>query len=204
MWWKILLKWLKTLLNSKIFLYAVIAGCIYLWMIDRKNLSANVDRLKQNQDALLANQSEQIDLTKREFQKYYHYEDSIAQKIGIKPNQVQNVIVNNYHYKDTSIVQFPMTHSGDTMKFIKPVGCWKVEGYVLKDSITFTKRKFDDVFHTFLYNKKRDIKVSFKKNINFDHSFLFIKWNNLTVDAKTYSECKNDTIQVEKNLKIDN
>jgi len=190
--WTIILKWIKNLLNSKIFLYAVIAGCIYLWMIDRKNLSANVDRLKQNQDALLANQSEQIDLTRREFKKYYHYEDSIAQKIDIKPNQVQNVIVNNYHYKDTSIIQFPLIPTkGDTLKFIAPIKCMKVEGYTIDKKIIFTNETFNDKFHTFLYGVR-------------PHKFLFIKWGKWIVDSKTYSECLNDTVSVEKNLKINN
>jgi len=200
--WTVILSWGKKILNSKLLLYAVIAGVVYLWMVDRKNLAENVNRLEKNQNALIQNQSEQIELTKREFVKLYHKEDSIAQKIGIKPNQVQQVIVNNYHYKDTSIVQFPTIKIGDTIKFIKPVGCLKVEGYVLRDSITFTNQRFDDILHTFLYRNKRDTKISFGKNIAYDHSFLFFKWNDRTINAKTYSECKGDTIKVENNLKI--
>lgn len=187
--WTIVLKWLKNLLNSKLLLYVVIAGIVYLWMVDRKNLANNVERLERNQNALVLNTSEQIELTKREFKKLYHKEDSIAQLVGIKPNQVQQVVVNNYHYKDTSIVQFPTIQVGDTIKFIKPVGCLKVEGYVLRDSITFTKQEFNDKLHTFLYGKR-------------PHKFLFIKWGKWIIDSKTYSECKQDIISIETNLKI--
>ena len=187
--WTVILKWGKKILNSKLLLYAIIAGVVYLWMVDRKNLADNVDRLSRNQDAILLRQSEQVELTQREFKRLYYKEDSIAQLVGIKPKQLQQVIVNNYHYKDTSIVQFPTIKSGDTIKFVKPIGCLKVEGYVLRDSISFTKPEFNDKLHTFLYGKR-------------PHKFLFIKWGKWIIDAKTYSECKNDTIQVEKNLKI--
>jgi len=187
------LSWGKKILNSKLFLYTVIVGCIYLWIVDRKNLAENVDRLGRNQTALVLKNSEQIELTKREFTRLYHKEDSIAQFIGIKPKQLQNVIVNNYHYKDTSIVKFPLipTNTGDTVKFIKPTGCVRVEGYVLNKDIIFNKVEVFDTFTTYLYGKR-------------PHKFLFIKWGKWIIDAKTYSECKKDTIQVEKNLKINN
>ena len=187
--WKVIIKQLKNLINSKLFLYLVIGGLVYFWYLDRQNLAENVNRLSRNQEALVLHTTEQVEITKREFQKLYHKEDSIAKSIGIKSNQVQQVIVNNYHYKDTSIVQFPLEEHGDTLKFIKPIGCIQVEGYVLDKNITFTKTESIDTLTTILYGKR-------------PHKFLFFKWGKWVIDAKTYSACKQDTIHIEKNLKI--
>lgn len=185
--WSIILKNLNKFLNSKLLLYVVIAGVVYLWTVDRKNLADNVSRLEKNQDALILNQSEQVELYRKDFKRYFPKLDSIAKKINItKPTQI---IVNNYSYKDTSIVQFPMKQYGDTLKFAKPIGCIRVEGYVLDKVITFTKQESIDTLTTFLYGKR-------------PHKFLFIKWGKWIIDAKTYSACKGDTIKIEKNLKI--
>ncbi len=193
MWYTILLKWIKTILNSKIFLYAVIAGVGYLWIIDRGNLRDNILRLEANQHAILLNNNEQIELTKREFKKFYAKEDSIAHLIGIKSNQIQNVIVSNYHYKDTTIVQFPLVqdsiYKSDTLKFIAPIKCMKIEGYVLDKKIVFTKEEYNDKLHTYLYGVR-------------PHHFWFIKWGRWIVEAETYSECLEDPINIEENLKI--
>lgn len=197
---------LKNILNSKIFLYCIIGFVIWFWIKDRQSLKQDVERLSNNQIALTLQHSRELEVTKNEFKRLFHKEDSIAQLVGIKPSQVQQVIVNNYHYKDSTVVNVPYQDSTktDTMKFIAPLGCMKVEGYVTKKGVTFTNEEFNDKFHTFLYkiNNKR---ISFrnKDKINYDHSFLFLKWNK-HFDVKTYSECKQDTVSVETNIKVIN
>jgi hypothetical protein len=198
MWIKIL-TFLKTIINSKIFLYAVIGLVIYLWFTDRKNLTTTITKLDRNQTALLSNHNEQVELTRREFQKFYRREDSIMQLIGIKPKQVQNVIVNNYHYKDSTIVIVPLkkdsvTSKSDTLKFLAPLGCMKVSGYVINKTLVFEKESYSDKFHTFLYGER-------------PYFFLGIKWlgyGKWIINSKTYSECLNDVVETESNLKIDN
>jgi hypothetical protein len=198
MWIKIL-TFLKTIINSKIFLYAVIGLVIYLWITDRKNLSNTVGRLERNQDALLINSREQQVLTTREFKRLYPKVDSLAQALGIKPKQVQNVIVNNYHYKDSTVVIVPLKPSdtiyskSDTLKFLAPLGCMKVSGYVINKTLVFNKEFYNDKFHTFLYGER-------------PHFLLGIKWlgyGKWIINSKTYSECLNDIITTESNLKIE-
>ena len=195
---------IQKIINSKIFLYCVIGVLIWFWINDRIKLKQDINRFESNQISLIENYSRELQLTRQSFQKLFHKEDSIAKLIGIKPTQLQQVIVNNYHYKDSTInnIHYSDTTKRDTMKFIAPLGCMKLEGYTTKEGITFTAKEFNDKLHTYLYkiNNKR---VSFrsKDKIGFDRSFLFIKWNN-HIDSKTYSECKQDTISIEKNIKI--
>jgi hypothetical protein len=183
---------IKNLLNSKLFLYCVIGGLVYFWYIGDQKKNEKIDRLSSNQIALTEQFSRQLQLTSQDFQRIYHKEDSIAKIVGIKPNQIQQVIVNNYHYKDSTNTYIPYvdTTKRDTLKFIAPLKCMKVEGYVVKSGVVFTKEEFNDKLHTFLYKK-------------YDHKFLFFKWGKY-IDAKVYSECKHDTIAVEKNIKIIN
>ena len=198
MWIKIL-TFLKTIFNSKLFLYIVIGGVVYLWWMDRGNLTTTITRLDRNQTALLSNHNEQVEITKKEFQRFYHREDSIMQILGIKPKQVQNVIVNNYHYKDSTTVIIPLQKDtshfkSDTLKFLAPLGCMKVSGYVINKTLIFEKESYNDKFHTFLYGER-------------PHFFLGIKWlgyGKWVINSKTYSECLNDIVETESNLKIDN
>lgn len=202
--WMTITKTLQKLINSKVFPYCVIGGLIYFWIADRVELRKNVSRLENNQLALVEQYSRQIEITNSTFERLFHKEDSIAKLVGIKPESVQQVIVNNYHYKDSIIVNIPFTDStkSDTIKFLTPIKCMKIGGYITKSGITFNYEEYNDKLHTFLY-KVNNKKISFrnKEKVGFDKSFLFIKWNN-HFDAKTYSECKQDTISIEKNIKI--
>jgi hypothetical protein len=196
MWIKIL-AFLKTIINSKIFLYIVIALVVYLWYTSNKRLNDNVSRLERNQNALILNSNEQVSLTTREFKRLYHKEDSIMQSLGIKPKQIQNVIVNNYHYKDSTTVFIPLQqdtiHHSDTLKFLAPINCMKIKGYVIDKTIVFTEEEQTDKFHTFLYGER-------------PHHLLGIKWlgyGKWIIEAKTFSECLQGVIQTESNLKIE-
>lgn len=190
-----LLPILKSVLSNKITLYIGGGLLIYLLWMNNLKLRESVGRLENNQIALTEQYSRQLDLNRQDFQRIYHKEDSIAKVIGIKPKQLEQVIVNNYHYKDSisTTINIPYKRdslSKDTIKFIEPLGCMNISGYIYNNSIKFTGEEFSDILHTFLYKR-------------YDHKFLFFKWGKY-IDAKTYSECKNDTISVEKNIKIIN
>ena len=76
-------------------------------------------------------------------------------------------------------------------KFFKvESGCWNINGYVQNDSISFTNKELNDELTTFLYKNHR-------------HSYIWglIKTGKY-YDSKIYSKCKNDTIRVQKNIKI--
>jgi hypothetical protein len=187
--WKIL----QNLINSKIFLYCVIGGLVWFWITDRSELRQNIHRLENNQIALTTQQSIQQQVTVGEFKKLHSKEDSIAKLVGLKPNQIQNVIVNNYHYKDTTIVEVPLqpkdSLSRDTLSFVAPINCMQVKGEVINNKkVRILDVELNDKLHTFVYKK-------------YNNKFLFIKWNKY-YDVITYSECMKKNINVEQNIKI--
>jgi hypothetical protein len=195
---------IQKIINSKIFLYCVIGILIWFWINDRINLRKDINRFESNQKALIEQHSREIQITSKTFERLFHKEDSIAKLVGIKPTILQQTIVNNYSHKDSTVVNIPFkdTTNIDTIKFIAPIKCFKIGGYVTKSGITFNYEEYNDKLYTFLY-KVNNKRVSFrsKDKIGFDKSFLFIKWNN-HIDSKTYSECKQDTVSIEKNIKI--
>lgn len=200
----------KQIINSKIFLYCVIGGIIYFWIQDRKELRQNIQRLETNQIALSINHSIQQQMTSSEFKMIHYMEDSIARLIKIKPKQLQNIIVNNYHYHNDSTHSAPLQpidpdininsditidsdiNKKDTLYFKVPINCGEIKGRVINNiKVDITRVELQDKLHTYLYGITRK------------HKFLFIKWGDWVVsNAATYSECMKDTINVEKNIKI--
>ena len=195
---------IQKVLNSKIFLYCVIGGLIWFLINDKIKFKQTINRLENNQLALIEQYSRQIEVTQQTFEKLFHKEDSIAKLVGIKPVQLQQTIVSNYYDKDSIVVNVPFKDSTnrDTLRFLTPVKCMVIGGYVTKSGITFNYEEYRDKLYTFLY-KVNNKRISFrsKDKIGFDRSFLFVKWNN-HVNVKVYSECKQDTISIEKNIKI--
>jgi hypothetical protein len=185
-------KLFNKVINSNIAIYIILGVIIYLLYTSNVSLRNSVNRLESNQIALTEQYSRELQLNRQDFKRIYSKEDSIAKLVGIKSKQIQQVIVNNYHYKDstTNYIPYRDTTRRDTMKFIAPLGCIKVEGYTTSKGIVFTHKEYNDILHTFLYKK-------------YDHKFLFFKWGKY-IDAKVYSECKGDTVAVEKNIKIIN
>ena len=188
-----LLKIFKEIINKPIIIYCILGFIIYLQFSHSISLKQDVNRLQNNVVALSIDQSIQQQMTIGEFKKLQHKEDSIAKIIGIKPNQLQNIIVNNYHYKDTTIVEIPLqpkdSISKDTLQFIASIKCTKIEGEVINNKkVRIINIELNDTLHTFVYKK-------------YNNRFLFIKWNKY-YDAITYSECTKKNINVEKNIKI--
>ena len=173
--WSLVLNKILQLINSKLFLYCVIGGLVWFWINDRISLKENINRLENNQIALVESHSRQMEITSKTFERLFHKEDSIAKLVGIKPEVLHQVIVNNYSHKDSTIVNIPFKDSvnRDTLKFIAPLKCLTVEGYVTKQGITFTKEEFNDRLYTFLY-KVNNKKISFrnKDKVGFDRSSL--------------------------------
>jgi hypothetical protein len=151
--------------------------------------------LETNQIALTTNSSIQQQVYLGEFKKLHSKEDSIAKLIGLKPKDITNVVVNNYHYKDTTIVQVPLipkdSTSKDTLTFISPIKCGYVSGEVYLKNMTIKIKEVDtkDTLHTFLYE-------------NYNRFLGFLWKRNKRYEAVTYSECMNKVINTEENIKI--
>lgn len=196
-----LLNKIQQLINSKIFLYLVIGGLVYFWINDRVELRQDIKRLENNQTALTTNSAMQQQMYLGEFKKIHHKEDSIAKLVGLKPKDITNVIVNNYHYKDTTIVEVPVTPRdslSDTLQFISPINCGYIKGRItgLPKDIDVSKIKvgvedtdIKDSLYTYMYE-------------DYDRFLGFLWKRNKRYEAVTYSECQKKIIHTEKNVKI--
>jgi len=195
-----ILKYISTLfnkiINSNITIYIILGVIIYLLYTSNVKLRNDVSRLENNQIALTTEYSRQIEVSKSTFKQLFHKEDSIANLINIKTKTIKNVVVNNYHYKDTTIVSFPLTKKDsintDTLQFTANMGCMMVDGEVIKstNTINIKDKDYRDVLYTYLYEA-------------YDSRFLGFLWKiGKHIDAKTYSECMQDTVSIERNIKI--
>jgi hypothetical protein len=197
-----ILKYISTLfnkiINSNIAIYIILGVIIYLLYTSNVSLRNNVNRLESNQIALTTEYSRQIEVSKSTFKQLFHKEDSIANLINIKTKTIENVVVNNYHYKDTTIVSFPLTKkdslskNNDTLQFVANMGCMLINGEVIKstNTINIKDKDYRDVLYTYLYEA-------------YDSRFLGFLWKTgKHIDAKTYSECMQDTVSIERNIKI--
>lgn len=184
----------KKVFNSNVLIYIILGFIIYLLYTSNVELRNSVNRLESNQTALAIEYSRQIEVTKNDFKRLFHIEDSIANKIGVKTKRIENVIVNNYHYKDTTIVSFPIIKkdsvNNDTLSVSVDLGCMKIEEEIIGDTVYVKDKEYRDVLYTYLYQV-------------YDGRFLGFLWKTgKHIDAKTYSECMQDTILVERNIKI--
>lgn len=189
--WTVILNKIQQLINSKIFLYLVIAGLVYFWINDRVELRQDIKRLENNQTALTINSAIQQQVYLGEFKKLHHKEDSIAKLVGLKPKDITNVIVNNYHYKDTTIVEVPLIPKDSTLEFIAPINCGYIKGNVdiKKMIVKINDVDLKDSLYTYMYE-------------DYDRFLGFLWKRNKRYEAVTYSECQKKIIHTEKNIKI--
>jgi hypothetical protein len=182
---------IQQLINSKIFLYLVIGGLVYFWINDRVELRQDIKRLENNQTALTINSAIQQQVYLGEFKKLHHKEDSIAKLVGLKPKDITNVIVNNYHYKDTTIVEVPLIPKDSTLEFIAPINCGYIKGNVdIKEMVVkINDVDLKDSLYTYMYE-------------DYDRFLGFLWKRNKRYEAVTYSECQKKIIHTEKNIKI--
>ena len=190
-----LLPILQKILNSKIFLYCVIGGLVWFYITNSIKTRETIHRLENNQIAYAQQSSMQIQLTTAQFKLMEPKLDSIAKLVKLKPKDITNVIVNNYHYKDTTIVTVPLTPkdstSKDTFEFISPMKCGYVKGLVDTKNLTIRITDIDlkDTLDTYLYE-------------DYDRFLGFLWKRNKRYEAVTYSECQHKVIHTQKNVKI--
>ena len=149
--------------------------------IDRQRIESNYDVLQSN------DKSKQVNLTLEEFKKYYSRFDSIANELDIKSKYIKTIINNKYNIIDT-------IRNFEIKKFDIKKDCYTLSGQIdWKNDNISTKLDVNDNLTTFLYEKR----VQKWWNIN-GH----LPWGKKEMMAKTYSDCKKDTISVQNNIQI--
>jgi len=182
----------------KIGIYAFLAGLVTLLVLMLFNFRNENKRLKTNFDIELRQELDrQQKITKNEFKKYFSEFADTLKNYGIKPNRVENVIQIKYNYKDTLIPKYVLKYK-DTLieyydtnfivtfsEFDVSGKCHRVTGYILADSLMIESIETNDKLLVSLYKEKRKC--------------LFAKRG---IKAIAISECKGDTLEVLRNLKV--
>jgi hypothetical protein len=179
--------------NLKLILQIAAIAILVLFIVDYCNEKKNRKVYEQNQMNYLVDGSRQLQLTRAELKTLLENDQALAGKLdtmGIKVRNVTNIVENTYHIKDTTITHNSFYHDQITDRnyFDIDAGCFRILGYVTPDSIVTNSKELNDKLTTFLYK-------------DFRRRFWFIKWSPYYT-AKTWSECKHDTISVTRNIKI--
>ncbi len=177
----------------KLILQLAAIGLLIYFIYDSCNQRAERKIYEQNQLNYLTDGARQLTLTRAELKTLLANDQQLAGKLdtmGIKVRNVTNIIENTYHIKDTTITHNTFIHDQltDRNYFNVDAGCFHISGYVTPDSIITQSKELNDKLTTFLYK-------------DFRHRFWFIKWSKFYT-AKTWSDCKHDTIAVTRNIKI--
>jgi hypothetical protein len=180
---------INTILISTILVMIVIISFLFKLYKNEKE-----DRIRYNNNmiSLIENRDRQQILTVDELKRLYPKYDSLAKELKIKTKFITNVIETRYKFKDTLVTTTIIKKDNLSEKsyFNLNEKCYSLSGYLKSDSISFTKKEFNDKFTTFLYK-------------DWEKKYL---WGLIKIrpyyNIKVWSECVNDTISVENNIKI--
>lgn len=149
-------------------------------------------RFNDNYTAVLMDKSRQQELTAKELEKLYPKYDSLANVLNIKTKLITNIIETKYKFRDSVVTSSVLRKDSISEKsyFNLNEKCYKLSGFIKKDSISFTNKEFNDKLTTFLYK-------------DYEHKYLWglFKFKPYYT-AKVYSDCMKDTVSVLNNIKI--
>ena len=178
--------------------FLVVFGLLVLFFSLWKKERTERKRIQTNFDIELKNELDrQQTLTTKEFKTYFSDIADTLKNYGIKPNQVENVVSVRYVYKDT-LIPVRVLNFVDTLieyfdtsfvvtfsDFEVESKCNVVKGYIWADTLVINSIETTDKLLISLYKEKR--KCLFKKR---------------GIRAIAISECKGDTLDVLRNLRV--
>lgn len=173
---------------------AILIMIVTIFFLFKLYKSEREDRIRYNNNmiSLIEDKNRQQILTVNELKRLYPKYDSLAKELKIKTKHITNVIETRYDFKDTLITSTIIKKDSLSEKsyFNLKEKCYNLSGYIKSDSISFTKKEFNDKLTTFLYK-------------DWEKKYL---WGLIKLrpyyNIKVWSECMRDTIGVENNIKI--
>ena len=176
------------------FIGTILVMSIMIFFLFKLYKSEREDRIRYNNNmiSLIEDKSRQQVLTVNELKRLYPKYDSLAKELKIKTKFITNVIETRYNFKDTLLTTTIISKDSLSEKsyFNLKEKCYNLSGYIKSDSISFTKKEFNDKLTTFLYK-------------DWEKKYL---WGLIKLrpfyNVKVWSECMKDTIEVENNIKI--
>jgi len=170
---------------------AVLLGIVVALSCILHSQIKETNRLKTNLMAEYTdNHSIQQTITPAEFKKYFADLNTKLKQYGIKAGQVQNIINIKYHFIDTLIPRDTLIYVYDTIghdyyaEFDIRSNCTRVIGNVCDNIIEIESVENYDSILISLYREK---------NCLFNHR----------IKAIAISQCKGDTLQILRNLKVE-
>ncbi len=162
------------------------------------DLKKEVTRISDNFEIEMLKLNKELQLTKSELKTLYPSIDSLSKKLDIKLKNIEHIVQIEYRYYDTTITHSKTVYDSinEKLTFIAPRKCGQIEGYVQKRDVVITKDTYNDDFTLFLYKEKpRLLKIG---------NFIDWRqpWRKYTHTAKFYSECKQDTINITRDIKM--
>lgn len=175
----------------KICVYAAFAILIIvlIWLLVK--MSKDNARLASNYESIMRDNAQQQELTVKELKKYYSEELEKLKEYGVKPSDINNLVQVHYNVIDTTIYRDTMVTIYDTVnrynlsRFEVEANCTTVSGTVIGDTITIDKIASHDSIMVVLYQTKKCMVPKYRR-----------------YRALVYSSCKQDTLQVINNIKI--
>lgn len=186
---------MKITLKDKIYIVLFIILLLIVVIGIRNHYKKEVNRLKNNYEAVIEENGRQQEIKMKEYRKFYeHKYDSLAEVLEIKRKNIETIIVTKYNWKDTivkkyeTVVDYNTEYHSEVDKFDILEKCYQISGEYFEGYVSINAIEFNDRLTTFTYKDHK------KK-------FLFLKFKPFYT-TKVYSECKEDTIKVEENIKI--
>jgi len=175
-----------------IIIIALIVLLFYMWRKENNNRKQQQNNFETE---LLNNFNTQQEITKKQYKTLYDSISDLSKKLNIKNKQVKTVTRNNYHYfnSDTTIIKIKEASPG-----VYPINydnkCISYSGLFSTKDTTYkhTGGECNDILTSFIYWKRKPVDL-----------FLFkLKIGKKVYYNKTYSKCKQDTIETILNLKV--
>jgi hypothetical protein len=165
---------------------------LIIYLFDRTaTLLREKNRWENNYISSEKDHAREQELTRKEFAKFYPQLDSMRKALGMRLKEVEHITVIDYKYKDSTLLSTiayydSVTH---TKNFTLSSDCYTLICSLHGDTITKKFIEFKDTLSVFLRRYR-------------PNKFWFVRWGNWIHDARVWSKCKNDTVNVSKNIKL--
>jgi hypothetical protein len=181
-------------------LIQILLAVIILWIATAavfthilKSKKTEIDRLSNNVTALAEEKARMQVLTLKEYKRRDAENDSLREKLKIRAKDVKYQVEIKYNYRDTFIHSTPLgpvekIPIHDTIypakEFIFDEPCYYIRGFQLLNFEAITEHISRDKLTIFM-------------DRSYEKKFLWFRWSPY-MTVKAYSECKGDTVAIEK------
>ncbi|MBW6491963.1 MAG: hypothetical protein K0B15_12300 [Lentimicrobium sp.] len=185
---------------NRLIILAALLLCLVLclfWALKERSVKL---RYKDNLEAEIFRNGQQVIVTEKEYSRLYSEIDSLSLELGKKPKHIVQIVKVDYRVTDT--MEIPLY--GDTL-FL-----WRNDTvFVQPDTLWFDHSKPCYHLTGYVYDKKIVAAIDYRDSpvMIFERQrskrFLFIKYGRWKHSAMFYSKCSGKLMWIEENILID-